>query len=104
MRLKGKVALLTGGAGGIGRAAAARFADEGARVVIADFDGDAAEEAADEVRQSGAEACEAREMLDVSRRSSENHRRRAQHRSIGETNRVASSRANGRNATSQPAR
>jgi len=37
MKLEGKTAIITGGARGIGRAIAERYADEGARVVIADI-------------------------------------------------------------------
>lgn len=45
-RLQGKTALVTGSATGIGLAVAERFADEGARVIIADRDADAAASAA----------------------------------------------------------
>jgi 3-oxoacyl-[acyl-carrier protein] reductase len=53
MRLKGKVALITGGAAGIGYATARRFMDEGARVVICDVNRQAGEAA---VRELGSRA------------------------------------------------
>jgi NAD(P)-dependent dehydrogenase (short-subunit alcohol dehydrogenase family) len=40
MELAGKVAIVTGGAGGLGRAVCRRFADEGARVTVVDIAGD----------------------------------------------------------------
>src|SRR6185503_20145780 len=47
--LSGRVALVTGAAGGIGRAIATRFAEEGAHVVLADLDGAAARAAAEAI-------------------------------------------------------
>jgi NAD(P)-dependent dehydrogenase (short-subunit alcohol dehydrogenase family) len=52
-RLEGRIAIVTGGAGGIGTATAVRLTDEGARVVVADIDGERAERVA---KQLGGEA------------------------------------------------
>src|SRR3954451_11551892 len=53
MRLQGKNAIVTGGAHGIGRAIAERFAQEGASVLIADVDEPAAQVAAKEISTPG---------------------------------------------------
>ena len=55
-RLDGKVALVTGAAGGIGKTAAARFSAEGAEVMLADVLDDAGESAAAEIRDAGGSA------------------------------------------------
>jgi NAD(P)-dependent dehydrogenase (short-subunit alcohol dehydrogenase family) len=56
MRLKDKVAIVTGAAGGIGLACARRFAAEGAKVVRADVDVEKGEQAAEEIQAGGADA------------------------------------------------
>jgi NAD(P)-dependent dehydrogenase (short-subunit alcohol dehydrogenase family) len=66
-RLAGKVAIVSGGAGGCGAAASTLFASQGARVAIIDRDRDAAEKLAAELRDTGADAIGL--AADVSQRS-----------------------------------
>jgi 3-hydroxybutyrate dehydrogenase len=56
MKLKDKVAIVTGAASGLGQEIAKVYAREGARVAIADLNLDAAEATAKEIRVGGAEA------------------------------------------------
>lgn len=56
MRLENKNAIVTGGAGGIGRATALAFAAEGAKVAVVDLREDAAKAVADEIRAGGGTA------------------------------------------------
>ncbi|MEJ2130067.1 MAG: SDR family NAD(P)-dependent oxidoreductase [Gammaproteobacteria bacterium] len=52
MRLEGRVAVITGGASGIGRACAKRFAEEGADVVVADVNPERGADVVNEVKGS----------------------------------------------------
>src|SRR5271156_6563365 len=65
MQLSGKVALITGGASGIGRATALLFAREGAAIALADLNADAGQRVADEIAHSGGRAFF--ESVDVTR-------------------------------------
>ncbi len=65
MRLGNKVAIVTGGAHGMGEAEARLFAREGAKVVVADVLADRGEQVAADIRREGGEA--RFEQLDVTR-------------------------------------
>ncbi len=56
MRLAGRVAIVTGGGSGIGRATAELFAREGAKVLVADCDAEAARETAVCIKSGGGAA------------------------------------------------
>ena len=55
-RFVGQTAVVTGGAGGLGRAIALALSDEGCRLALFDTKQDALEEATEEIRNSGGEA------------------------------------------------
>ncbi|MFH0797249.1 MAG: SDR family NAD(P)-dependent oxidoreductase [Candidatus Omnitrophota bacterium] len=65
-KLKDKVAIVTGGASGIGKAIVREFAREGAKVVVADIDFSEAKKTASQVVQSGGESLPVK--VDVSSR------------------------------------
>jgi len=54
-QLEGKVAVVTGAASGMGRAFAERFVQEGMKVVLADVEAGALEQAVDELKEAGGE-------------------------------------------------
>ena len=57
-RLAGKVAIVTGGGSGIGKATALLFAREGAAVVVGDIDATTAQATVQEIEAAGGHVCE----------------------------------------------
>jgi NAD(P)-dependent dehydrogenase (short-subunit alcohol dehydrogenase family) len=80
--LSNRVAVVTGGGGGIGAATARLFADHGAQVVVADIDAERAHQTADEITASGgsavavvADVCDQSQVADLARSVLERHGR-----------------------------
>lgn len=76
MRLQDKTAIVTGGASGFGAGIVRKFAAEGAHVMVADLNGEAAQAVADEV---GGMAC----TVDVANTASVAHMAEAAHNAFG---------------------
>jgi 3-hydroxybutyrate dehydrogenase len=56
VRLEGKIAAVTGGGSGMGKAISQAYAREGARVIVADLNLDAARGVAEQISAAGGEA------------------------------------------------
>ncbi len=56
MRLKGKIAIVTGGGSGFGEGIAGRFAEEGCKLVVNDINAEGGQRVAAEIKSSGGEA------------------------------------------------
>ncbi len=82
-RVKDKVAIVTGGAGGLGRAEALLLAKEGAKVVVTDIDEDTIRNVAEEIRSAGGSAVCVRHDV-----SSEDAWHQVMHRTIEEFGRL----------------
>ena len=67
-QLDNKIAIVTGAGGGIGGAIAVRFAREGAKIAVADIDGEAAQARVAEIAQQGGQAVPI--VADVTRKTS----------------------------------
>lgn len=69
LRLQGRVALVTGGGSGIGRAAALAFSRDGAKVVVAGRRETALQETVMMIRERGGDAWRCRPMCQTAHRS-----------------------------------
>lgn len=67
--LDNRAGIITGGASGIGRAAAVLFASEGAKILVADFNQAGGEETVELVRKAGAKPASATATCATRRRS-----------------------------------
>ena len=52
LKINDKIAIVTGGGNGIGKAIAMRLADEGVGVIVADLNGEAAQKVIDEIKEN----------------------------------------------------
>jgi NAD(P)-dependent dehydrogenase (short-subunit alcohol dehydrogenase family) len=84
MRLKGKVALITGGGSGIGRQASLLFAKEGAEILVVDMNEAAGNETAEMVKQAGGRAAFSR--ADVSKAADCSHMVATAEKAFGKLN------------------
>lgn len=82
MRLKNKIAVITGGAQGIGRAIALAMAREGAKIVVGDLQSEKANAVAGEVKELGSEALGVR--VDVADETSVNQLAKATFAAFGQ--------------------
>ena len=69
LKINDKIAIVTGGGNGIGKAIAMRLADEGVKVVVADLNDEAAQKVIDEIKDKGGDglvvSCDATKPEDV---------------------------------------
>ncbi len=63
--LENKVAIITGGASGIGKAIALLYASEGAKIVVSDIDEKGSMETVDDIKEKGSDTIFVKETLPI---------------------------------------